>query len=105
MSGSASIARTHRPPGHGPSYALLISSSAARDVAEAHAYHARHGKAEAFIASVDRAFDQIAERPLMYPIVYESVRRVYTDAFLTPSSLVRSRLGDDSQVQRMTYAR
>jgi plasmid stabilization system protein ParE len=63
------------------SYTLLVSSSAARDVAEARAYHARYGKAEAFIASVDRAFDQIAERPLMYPAVYEGVRRALLRRF------------------------
>lgn len=63
------------------SYTLVVSSGAARDVAEARAYHAQRGRAEAFIASVDRAFEQIADRPLMYPIVYESVRRALLRRF------------------------
>lgn len=63
------------------SHALDVGRRAARDVAEARECHARHGRAEAFIACVDRAFEKIADRPLMYPIAYESVRRALLRRF------------------------
>jgi plasmid stabilization system protein ParE len=63
------------------SYALVVDPSAARDIAEARAYHAQHGKVEAFIAGIDRAFAQIADRPLMYAVAYENVRRALLRRF------------------------
>lgn len=61
--------------------ALVVEPSAARDVAEALAYHAQHDRGDAFLSELDRAFDQIAELPLMYPIVYASVRRALLRRF------------------------
>lgn len=63
------------------SLSLIVQPSAKRDLAEAAAYYAQHGKGEAFIAALDQAFLQIAERPLMYPIVYEDVRRALVRRF------------------------
>lgn len=56
-------------------YRLVLRPSAALDVANGLGYYDQHGKGDAFIAAVDRAFEQIASRPLMYPIAYENVRR------------------------------
>jgi plasmid stabilization system protein ParE len=63
------------------SHTLLVSEGAARDIAEARAYHAQHGRADDFIAYVDRAFESIADRPFMYPVVYEVVRRALLRRF------------------------
>src|SRR5260221_467100 len=56
------------------SYALVVRPAAGRDVAEAHAYWSQHGRGDAFMASVDHVFTQIAERPLMYAVVNESLQ-------------------------------
>ena len=61
--------------------ALVVEPSAARDVAEAFAYHAQHDRGDAFMAELDHAFGQIAELPLMYPVVYASVRRALLRRF------------------------
>lgn len=63
------------------SLTLIVHSSAKRDIAEADAYYAQYGKADAFIAALDHAFTQIADRPLMYPIVHEDVRRALVRRF------------------------
>ncbi len=60
---------------------LVVLPSAKRDIADADGYYARYGKAEAFLAALDQVFTQIAERPLMYPIVYEDVRRALLRRF------------------------
>jgi plasmid stabilization system protein ParE len=63
------------------SLALVVQPSAKRDIAEADEYYAQHGKADAFIAALDEAFIEIADRPLMYPVVYEDVRRALVRRF------------------------
>lgn len=63
------------------SYMLVVAPSAARDVAEARAYHAQQGRAEVFMACVDHVFEKIMDRPLMYPVAYESVRRALLRRF------------------------
>ena len=60
---------------------LIVQPSAKRDIADADAYYAQYGKADAFIAALDQTFTQIADRPLMYPIVYEDVRRALVRRF------------------------
>ena len=60
---------------------LIVLPSAKRDIAEADAYYARYAKADAFVTALDQAFMQIAERPLMYPVVYEDVRRALLRRF------------------------
>lgn len=47
--------------------ALIVQPSAKRGIADANASYAQHGKADAFLAALDQAFTQIADRPLMYP--------------------------------------
>jgi toxin ParE1/3/4 len=61
--------------------ALVVRPSASRDVAEAHAYHSQYGRGDAFMDAVDRVFARIAERPLMFPIVYDDVRRALLHRF------------------------
>jgi plasmid stabilization system protein ParE len=61
--------------------ALVVRPSASREVAEAHAYHAQHGRGDAFMAAVDQVLARIAERPLMYPLVYGDVRRALLRRF------------------------
>jgi plasmid stabilization system protein ParE len=63
------------------SFELIVQPSAKHDIVDADAYYAQYGKADAFIAALDRVFTQIAERPLMYPIVYEDVRRALMRRF------------------------
>lgn len=63
------------------SFDLIVRSSAKRDIAETDAYYAPYGKADAFIAALDQVFAQIADRPLMYPLVYEGVRRALVRRF------------------------
>jgi plasmid stabilization system protein ParE len=63
------------------SLALIVQPSAKRDIAEAAAHYAQYGKADAFITALDQALAQIADRPLMYPIVYEDVRRALVRRF------------------------
>lgn len=63
------------------SLALVVRPSAKRDIAEADAYYAKHGKADAFITALDQALAQIAARPLMYPISYKDVRRALLRRF------------------------
>jgi toxin ParE1/3/4 len=63
------------------SLALVVQPSAKRDIAEADEYYAQHGKADAFIAALDEAFIKIADRPLMYPVVYADVRRALVRRF------------------------
>jgi plasmid stabilization system protein ParE len=60
---------------------FVVRASAKRDIAEADAYYTSHGKADAFIAALDQAFTQIAERPRMYPVVYQDVRRALVRRF------------------------
>jgi len=62
---------------------LAVSARAARDVDDTYAYYAQYGKAEAFMAGVDRIFEQIADRPLMYPVTYDTVRRALLRRFRT----------------------
>jgi len=61
--------------------ALVVRPSASRDVGEAHAYHSQHGRGDAFLAAVDQVLDRIAERPLMFPLVYGDVRRALLRRF------------------------
>ena len=63
------------------SLALSVLRSAKRDIAEADAYYAPYGKADAFLAALDHVFTQITERPLMFPIIYEDVRRALVRRF------------------------
>ncbi len=63
------------------SYALVVEPSAARDVADAYAYYAEHGRGDGFMAAVEHAFAQIAELPLMYPVTYGEVRRTLLRRF------------------------
>jgi len=60
---------------------LIVRPSAKRDIDEADAYYAPFGKADAFIAALGLVFKQITERPLMYPILYEDVRRALLHQF------------------------
>lgn len=60
---------------------LLVSARAAREVDDAYAYYAHYGRAEAFIACVDRVFERITDRPLMYPVSYDIVRRSLLQRF------------------------
>lgn len=60
---------------------LIVRPPAKREIAEADAYYAPYGKADAFLAALDQTFTQIADRPLMYPIVYEDVRRALVRRF------------------------
>ena len=52
------------------SYALVVEPSATRDIAEAYAYYAQHGRGDASLAAVDHVFAQLGELPLMYPVVF-----------------------------------
>ena len=63
------------------SLGLIVRPSAKRDIAEADAYYAPYGKADAFIAALDQVFMQIADRPLMHPLIYEDVRRALVRRF------------------------
>lgn len=63
------------------SLALVVRPSAKRDIAEADAYYAQYSKADGFIDALDQAFMQIADRPLMYPLVYADVRRALVRRF------------------------
>jgi toxin ParE1/3/4 len=60
---------------------LFVLRSAKRDIAEADAHYAQYGKAEAFLAALDQVFIQIMDRPLMYPLMYEDVRRALVRRF------------------------
>jgi len=61
--------------------ALVVRPSASRDIAEAHAYHSQHGRGDDFMSAIDQVFSWIAERPLMYPLVYGAVRRALLRRF------------------------
>jgi len=63
------------------SVSLVIEPPAARDLADAYTYCQEHGRGEAFLASVDHCFVQISEIPLMYPIVYSTIRRALLRRF------------------------
>lgn len=63
------------------SLSLVIEPPAAGDLADAYTYCQEHGRGEAFMASVDHCFAQISELPLMYPVVYSSVRRALLRRF------------------------
>ena len=63
------------------SHELVVAPSAKRDIAEAYAYYARFGKGDRFLEAIDDAFEQIAQRPLMFPVVYQDVRRVLLRRF------------------------
>ena len=63
------------------SYVLVVRPAAARDLAEAHEYYSQHGRSDAFMASVDHVFTQIVDRPLMYAVVYDEVRRALLRRF------------------------
>jgi plasmid stabilization system protein ParE len=60
---------------------LVVRPSVSRDVAEAHAYHSQYGRGDAFMLAVHQVFDRIAERPLMFPLVYGDVRRALLRRF------------------------
>lgn len=60
---------------------LILRPSAKRDIAEANAYYAPLGKTGAFVSALGQVFKQIAERPLMYPLLYEEVRRALLQQF------------------------
>ena len=63
------------------SYALVVEPSATRDIAEAYAYYAQHGRGDASLAAVDHVFAQLGELPLMYPVVYAGIRRALLPRF------------------------
>ena len=63
------------------SYALVVRPAAGRDIADAYAYYSQHGRGDAFMASVDHVFTQIVDRRLMYPLVYDEVRRALLRRF------------------------
>ena len=63
------------------SYALVVRPAAGRDIAEAYAYYSEHSRGDAFMASVDQVLNQIVDRPLMYPVVYDEVRRALLRRF------------------------
>jgi plasmid stabilization system protein ParE len=48
---------------------VRVRPSAKRDIARADAYYAQHARADAFIEALDHALEQIASRPLMYPVL------------------------------------
>ncbi|HEX7838292.1 MAG TPA: type II toxin-antitoxin system RelE/ParE family toxin [Kofleriaceae bacterium] len=60
---------------------IVVSARAAREVDDAYAYYSQHGRGEAFMACVDRAFERITDRPLMYPVSYDIVRRALLQRF------------------------
>jgi plasmid stabilization system protein ParE len=60
---------------------VVLRPSAARDLADAHAYYSPHGKADDFMAALDRVIAHISERPHMYPIVYAEVHRALLRRF------------------------
>lgn len=62
-------------------YELVVEPLAQRDIFEADTYYAQFGKADAFLASIDQAFERIVDRPLMFPVVYEDVRRALLRRF------------------------
>jgi len=62
-------------------FELVVEPSAARDIAEADAHHAQFGKADALIAAIDHVFEQLTNRPLMYPAVHEDIRRALLRRF------------------------
>ena len=63
------------------SVTLVVTPSAARDVADAYADHSSHGQGDAFIAAVDRVFTQIADSPRMFPVTYANVHRALLRRF------------------------
>lgn len=63
------------------SYELLVAVSAKRDIAENWAYYKDFGKADRFLGAIDLAFEQIAHRPFMFPVAYETVRRALLRRF------------------------
>lgn len=62
-------------------YELVVTPSAKRDIAEARYYYAQFGKADHFLAVVEDAFELISQRPLMFPVAYEHVRRALVRRF------------------------
>jgi toxin ParE1/3/4 len=63
------------------SYALAVSERAAREIDSVRAEYAEHGNAAAFMARVDQVFERISQRPLMYPVIYDTVRRALVRRF------------------------
>jgi plasmid stabilization system protein ParE len=63
------------------SYALVVRPTAGRDIAEAYEYYSQHERGDALMASIDHVFTQIVDRPLMYPVVYDEVRRALLRRF------------------------
>ena len=60
---------------------VVVSERAAREIDAACVQYAQHGRAEAFIGSLDRAFERMSQRPLMFPVVYDTVRRALLRRF------------------------
>ena len=63
------------------SYALTVTERAARDIAAARSDYAEYGKAAQFMACVDHVFERLSERPLMYPVIYDTVHRALLRRF------------------------
>jgi toxin ParE1/3/4 len=65
------------------SYRVLIRSLAEGDLAKAQRWYEweRKGLGKEFRAEVDRVLAQVADHPLMYPLVQERVRRAGVDRF------------------------
>jgi plasmid stabilization system protein ParE len=63
------------------SHELVVAPSAKRDIAEADAYYARFGKADQFLAAIDQTFERIMQRPLVFAVVYQDVRRALLRRF------------------------
>jgi plasmid stabilization system protein ParE len=63
------------------SYAVVVRPAAGRDIAEAYEHYSQHERDDAFMASIDHAFTQIVDRPMMYPVVYDEVRRALLRRF------------------------
>lgn len=62
-------------------YTVVVEPLAVRDIADSYAFYAEQGRGDTFMLEVDYVFAQIAERPLMYPIVYAEVHRALLRRF------------------------
>jgi plasmid stabilization system protein ParE len=63
------------------SHTLILLPAAARELDEAQRWHAEHGTADAFLADIGAAIEQIELLPLRFPIVYAKIRRALTRRF------------------------
>lgn len=63
------------------SRSVVLRDGAARDIADAFAYLASHGRGDAFMAAVDHTLSKIGERPMMYPEIGDGVRRALLRRF------------------------